>query len=50
MSPRTCLVSLAKELGAVVPVGEATARVFADGAEGPQAELDISGIADRHLS
>lgn len=43
------LEALADELAAEIPVTSAASRVFAAGANARQAELDISGIADRYL-
>jgi len=44
------LTTVATELGAVVPVTEATAAVYDTAAHGPERELDIAGIADQYLS
>ncbi|MEM7341732.1 MAG: NAD(P)-dependent oxidoreductase [Actinomycetota bacterium] len=44
------LQALAAEADATVPLVDATSAVYAAGAGGPEAELDIAGIAARYLS
>ncbi len=43
------LAALAEQVGAKTPLADTVATVYRQGAKGPQAGLDIAGIADRYL-